>query len=111
VFLAVITFQSLGWRQLVQRLVAQTESDTRIVVPRSAFPWVARTPIDHWGMSALIALHEGRQPRKYLAFDDEAIAAMRDGRIWLGHDHTMPAKPAPQGFFDYRPLLKSFSGP
>ena len=105
VFFSVITLQSLGWRRLTARLVADVANDARLVVPHSAVPWVARTPMDHWGMTALVALHEGRQPQKYFAFNADDDAAVRSGKIRIGDRHTISAAPGPAGFFDHRPLL------
>ncbi|MEO6786982.1 MAG: hypothetical protein ABI318_12690 [Chthoniobacteraceae bacterium] len=106
VFCVVITLQSLGWRRLVTRLTTEIARDARSVVPRDAVPWVARTPMDHWSMTALVALHEGQQPKKYLAFNAQASATLREGKIWLGDGHSIPASPGPAGWFDHRPLLE-----
>jgi hypothetical protein len=109
VFFLVVTLQSLGWRRLVIRLDAAIARDSRTVVPRDAVPWVARTPVDHWGMGALVALHGGTRPEKYLAFNADALAAIRAGKIWLGDGHTISAAPGAAGFFDHRRLLEKFS--
>ena len=106
VFCLVITLQSLGWRRLVTRLQADIVRDPRIVIPRDAVPWVARTPMDHWSMTALVALHGGQRPGKYFAFNADASAALRAGKIWLGDGHMISAAPGPAGFFDHRPLLE-----
>ena len=106
VFCAVIMLQSLGWRRLVTRLNAEIASDPRIVVSRDAVPWIERTPLDHWGATALVALHGGKKPEKYFAFNAGASTALRSGKIWLGDGHTIPAAPGPAGFFDHRPLLE-----
>ena len=106
VFCLVITLQSLGWKRLVARLDGAIASDARRVIPHDSVPWVARTPMDHWGMTALVALHGGTQPQKYFAFNADATAALRTGKIWLGGGHTITAAPGPAGFFDHRPLLE-----
>jgi hypothetical protein len=108
VFCAVVTLQSFGWRRLTERLlddVARKRYEYAIV-PRKEVSWIERTPMDHWGMTALVALHGGKQPPKYLAFNAEAEAAFREGKIWLGGRHTITAAPGPAGWFDHRPLLE-----
>jgi hypothetical protein len=57
-------------------------------------------------MSALVALHGGKQPQKYFAFSADAAAAFRAGKIWLGDGHTISATPGAAGWFDHRPLLE-----
>ena len=106
VFCLVITLQSLGWRRLVTRLNAEIARDARPVILHDAVPWVARTPMDHWGMTALVALHGGKRPEKYFAFNADATAALHAGKIWLGDGHAISAAPGPAGFFDHRPLLE-----
>ena len=104
VFFIVITLQSLAWRQSAHRLLDAVAAEPRGIVPRDALPWIAGTPADHWGATALVALHGGRSPSKYLAPDESARALLRDGKIWLGHGPLIPAEPGPLGFFDHRPL-------
>jgi hypothetical protein len=111
VFCIVITLQSLGWQRLTARLLADVARDNRTIVPRTAVPWIERTPMDHWGMTALVALHGGKQPGKYLAFNAEAETAFREGKIWLGGRHTITAEPGPAGWFDHRPLLDRLATP
>ncbi len=106
VFFVVIALQSLGWHRLVVRLENDIANDPRAVVPHEAVPWVARTAMDHWGMTALVALQGGTRPQKYFAFNADALAALHAGRIWLGDGHTIPAPPGAAGFFDHRPLLE-----
>ena len=106
VFCVVITLQSLGWSRLVARLNADIARDERLVIPHESVPWIARTPMDHWGMTALVALHGGQQPWKYFAFNADASAALRTGKIWLGDGHTISASPGPGGWFDHRPLIE-----
>jgi hypothetical protein len=108
VFFTVVALQSLGWRRLVARLENDIANDRRAVVPHDAVPWVARTPMDHWGMTALVALHGGTRPEKYFAFNADALAALRAGSIWLGDSHTISPGPGAAGFFDHRPLLERF---
>ena len=106
VFFIVITLQSLGWRRLVARLGDEIANDPRTIIPHEAVPWVARTPLDHWGMTALVALRGGTRPQKYFAFNADALAALRAAKIWLGDGHTISAAPGAAGFFDHRPLLE-----
>ena len=109
VFLIVITLQSLGWQRLVTRLETDIAQDPHAVIPRDAVPWIARTPLDHWSTTALVALHEGKQPKKYFAFDAGSNAALHDGTTWIGDQRTIAASPGPAGWFDYRPLLEQFA--
>jgi hypothetical protein len=105
VFLAVTSLQSLGWRRLVTRLEADVAGNSRIITHRDAVPWIPGTPINHWGMTALVTLHQGKQPSKYFALNRGASVDLRSGKIRLGEGHTIAAAPGPAGWFDHRPLL------
>ncbi len=106
VFCAVITLQSIGWWKLVERLNSEVASHARVVVRRDEVPWTAGTPANHWSMPALVALKQGRQPAKYLAFNRGASVDLRSGKIRLGVRDTISAEPGPAGWFDHRPLLE-----
>lgn len=106
VFCAVITLQSLGWKAMVARLNSEVSSRPGPVVTREAIPFIRQTPLDHWSITALCALHSGSRPEKYVAFSDGKITTPDGGKILLGPNHFIPAAPGPAGWFDHRPLLE-----
>ena len=106
-FAAVLGIQSAIWAALTDRLMAGVARHPAAVVPRAAVPWVADTPMDHWGTAAYVVALQGKRPRKLLLMNESTRAALTNDPPavpWVEIDPRPPG-PGPGGWYDFRPIL------
>ncbi len=134
IFAAVLVIQSVQWRQCVSDLFDQADARQSPVVTKAELPclnpsWLdghsssgifamlqqvlpARSPLDHWGITATFMVLQGRQPPRYLAYDEECLRQItaRQPSVPLCAQHPVAPAPGTAGYYDHRPLLLQIAG-
>jgi hypothetical protein len=105
-FAIVLTQQSLTWRGLLRRFDAEVRANGAPIIHRKDLACLAGTVLDHWGLTTIHMVRQGRTPAQYLAYaleDSEALSASPPSvKLWSGR--SVPVEPGPGGWFDHRPL-------
>lgn len=105
ILLGTLTLQANGWRALMDRLLAEIESNPREVIRAEDFEWARGTPLDHWALgSQVIARLGGRK----LVLDAKGRAAFFQDppQVMLGYDAPVELKPGAIGWFDFRETVR-----
>jgi hypothetical protein len=67
VTLVVLLVQGGTWQGTLRRLAADLDASPPGCVDVATLPWVATTPLDHWGLTSLSLVVEGRAPGRMIA--------------------------------------------
>ncbi len=112
-FALVLGSQCHVWDRLTRELMAEVNDYPGPVVPQSAIaPLAEHTPLDHWGIADFVVAIQGKEPKKVL-LDPRSEANIYADPPVVPHEDFYPdphdPTPGPQGWFDFRPLLKQLS--
>lgn len=79
-FLLVLGTQSLVWSSLEGRLQSAVAGSGTACLPATSLPWLGRTPLNHWSVTARSLLLQGRRPSSVVMLEEQACASAASAR-------------------------------
>jgi hypothetical protein len=77
----VLTAQAVSWTGLQDRLIASIAAAPPGCVTRAAVPWVDGTALEHWSITSLGLVLEGRDPAHLVLIDRPCAGAVEPSRV------------------------------
>jgi hypothetical protein len=79
-FLLVLGTQSLVWSSLEGRLQSAVAGSGTACLPATSLPWLGRTPLNHWSLTARSLLLQGRRPSSVVMLEEQACGSAASAR-------------------------------
>ena len=106
-FLAVLSIQSVEWKQIGDQLRAQLVGDASGCEAANSVDWLQRTPLDHWSLTFYAVELQGRAPATLLLptlLDCQRFAHSGDAVMAL-QDEFQYVRTRRAGWFNFEPAM------